>query len=317
MGERTRWRAILVRSAAGALILSGAACTVEKMIPSWPGGAHGFASLSAEDGYLITVQVNGKPVRLRVETGYAGIVLNPEAAARVGLKPSIFENDIRVGPVRVQGESSVAAVTLGSSQHERRLVWFDRPITSVADGIINIADLPYERVTLQLRAAGPAEVATVLPMSPEIFWNLTYIQQVGNRKIAVRFLLEAPETLLTAAAGAHLAETHSGKWGGDAFQHPISLQVSRPVRPMKFNSDLSLGSLRIPRALVRTSDLRGKYVLPTEAEVDPNEIVVTGNRATSKASLNAIIGADNLSGCSSISYTRATRQLTLTCSQRS
>ena len=299
-------------AAIGCLPLLGC-IEVSRMIPGWPGGVGGTLTLPAESGFVVSARINDQPVLLRVETGYAGVVLNPEVAARLGLRESMFENDVRVGPVRVEGETAVVDLTVAGLTDSRRIIWFERSVTSGADGVINIADLPYESVRLQLAQADASDRMVTLRTTPQVFWNLTHVQNVQGRDLTVRFLLGAPHSLLTAAAGAHLSQHHGGAWAGDAYEHPVALEVGRPVRRMSFSRPLSLQGLMIDDALVRTSDLRGRYVLPSDAPADPDEIVVTGNAGRSRASLTVIVGRDHLSRCSSITYERSTRLLTLLC----
>jgi hypothetical protein len=304
---------VSVIPACALLLLALAGCVVSPMIPAWSGAPQEQLTLTRESGFIVPATVNGQPVRLRVETGYAGVVLNPDVAARVRLRESIFENDIMLGPVRVQGHTGVAPLGIGGQSDSRRIVWFDSDITAGADGVINIADLPYASVTLQLGAPRPGEVETSLATIPSPFWNLTHRIQAGREEIIVRFLLEAQDTLLTAAAGAHLAPLHGGSWSGDPFAHTIRFGISRPVRPMAFSRPLLIGNLAIDRALVRTSDFRGNFALPTDPAADPGEVVVTGQGRRTRAQFTAILGADTLSRCSSLTYVGVARTLTLRC----
>jgi hypothetical protein len=45
----------------------------------------------------------------------------------------------------MEGETGVAPVTIGTATDTRRIIWFDKNITTVADGIINMAHLPTSR----------------------------------------------------------------------------------------------------------------------------------------------------------------------------
>jgi predicted aspartyl protease len=56
------------------------------MIPSWPQAAvpQGALILAPESGHIIAAQINGHAVRLRVDPGYEGIVLNRDVAERSG-----------------------------------------------------------------------------------------------------------------------------------------------------------------------------------------------------------------------------------------
>jgi hypothetical protein len=234
------------------------------MIPSWPEAAvpRGALTLAPESGHIVVAQINGHPVRLRVNPGYEGIVLNRDVAERIGLKRSIWENDVLVGPVRMEGETGVAPVTIGTATDTRRIIWFDKNITTVADGIINMAHLPYEQVTLQLREERLGEADIVLPTTPDGFWSITHHQQVGERRIEVRFGLDIPRTVVTASTGAQLAQLHGGAWAGEAFPHVIGFFVERPVRPMTFSRPVTLGGLSFSQALVRGSDFRGATHCP-------------------------------------------------------
>jgi hypothetical protein len=145
------------------------------------------------------------------------------------------------------------------------------------------------------------------------FWSLVYKHRVIDKDVDVRFLLSAPRTLLTAAAAAHLATQHDGNWSGEAMPYLVAFDVTRPVRPMTFGRPIDISGLIVAQALVRTSDFRGQYALPTDASADPSEIIVTGRAGRTSAVLNAIIGQDLLSSCASISYVGATRMLTLLC----
>jgi hypothetical protein len=315
VGGHTRVGMARIFLAGAALLLATACIKISPMIPSWPKAAvpQGALTLAPDSGYIVAAQINGHPVRLRVDPGYSGIVLNPDVAARIGLERSIWENDVMVGPVRMQGETGVAPVTIGTATDTRRITWFDKTITPVADGIINMAHLPYERVTLQLQPERPGEADIALPTLPDGFWSITHHQPVGDRKIEVRFGLDIPRTVMTASTGAKLAELHGGSWAGEVFPHVIGFFVERPVRPMAFARTVTLGGLSFDRALVRGSDWRGRNALPTDPPADPSEIVVTGDKGKTKAVYNALLGRDLLARCSSISYVGASRLLTLRC----
>ena len=288
---------------------------ISPAIPSWPVAPQGELTLAAADDFIIQAQINGHPVRLRVETGYSGVIVNPDVAARVGLVRSMWENDVLVGPVLVQGETGMAPLVIGTARDRRRIVWFEKNITTGADGIINIASLPYSTVTLQLAPPGGDETSFELRTSPNRFWSVTYDHKVGDREVEVRFALDASHTLLTAAAGAHLATQNGGTWAGDASQQRVGFGVSRPARPMQFARPVTFAGFLIDRAVVRTSDFRGgpTNVLPDAGVADRSEIVVTGPHQKSRPLFTAIIGRDYLSTCSSIRYSTSARLLTLRC----
>ena len=82
---------------------------------------------------------------------------------------------------------------------------------------------------------------------------------------------------------------------------------------MAFSRPISIAGFPLSSVLVRTSDFRGRYQLPTEAQPDPNEVVVTGAGRRSRAQLIVALAEDRLEACSSITYQRASQTLVLRC----
>jgi hypothetical protein len=290
-----------------------AGCIISPSIPAWPGPPAGELALAADQQLIVAATVNQLPVRLRVDTAYSGIVLNPGVARRAGLTPSGFKNDIRIGKIRLDGETGVGSLGIGMATARRRFVWFRQDITTGADGVINIAALPHDKVTLRLASPMPGERTMHLQTDPNGFWTVSHGLQSAGENITTWFSLESPRTLLTAAGAAHAAEHHAGTWTGEPIRHLVALGVVRPARPMTFRRPLSVGPLNIDRVLVRTSDFKGNHSLPADPEADPNEIVVTGRGKATRSRLGLIVGQDYLSRCSSITYRKADRILTLSC----
>jgi hypothetical protein len=74
-----------------ALLLAGACIRISPMIPDWPKAVvpQGALTLAPESHHIIEAQINGHEVRLRVDPGYEGIILNRDVAERIGLQRSI------------------------------------------------------------------------------------------------------------------------------------------------------------------------------------------------------------------------------------
>lgn len=277
----------------------------------------GPLSVSSADGFTVAALIEGQPVRLRVDPAIGSIVLNPDVAARLGLKPNflnrIIKPQILVGPERIKGIAGGGSIAIGSWTGKRPIFWFEREVVEGADGVIGIADLPHERVTLVLRPAAARDATFAYAVDTADLLGLVYRFDLGGKEILTRFSLHQPLTQASASAGAVLAEQRGGTWAGEVSLRPILFGVSRPTRPMAFATPLSVKGLVFERLLIRTSDYRGGYVLPTDPPADPNEIVVTGNKAKGKAHLRLTISADRLSTCSSISYATKERRLVLVC----
>jgi len=279
-----------------------------------PPAAASDLTLDAASFYLIDARINGVPVRLRVDPETSGfIILNGEAARRIGMRRSMIGAQAQIGPVRVKGSTKVARVAIGGVTGRRRLVWTDKVSAPDADGLIGPADMPFDRVTFQLRAPAPGERVVALPMKWERSFGLFYPVAFGAQEVRFRFSTMRRDSIATAAAGAVIAALHGGAWIGEPGEQMIKYEVVRPVRPMILAQPASFAGLPLDRFLVRTSDSRGNAVLPSDASADPDEIVVTAERQRQRARYDLSLGMDWLSTCSSLSWDNRARIMTLNC----
>lgn len=268
-----------------------------------PAGAH-----------VIEARINGHPVRLRVDAEAPGyILLNPAAIARVGLRPSMTRARFLVGPIRLTGRTKSTRVTIGTRTDERRVIWIDRDVVTDADGMISPADLPFDRVTMHLRAPGSGEQLFRLPLEFNANSGLFLRQPLGGQEVSFKIAAANPSTLVTAAAGALIAAQHAGTWAGDAQDHPIRFGIARPTRPLILGNVFVVGGLALDRMLVRISDNRGNAVLPPDHEADPDEMIVTADTQRQRARYTVFLGADWLAGCSSMTWDNGARIMTISC----
>jgi hypothetical protein len=282
--------------------------------------------LDRETGFTVPVEMNGVTLRLRVDPAASGLViLNPDAVARARLTPELMRGRpgipgqfirpsyARIGPIGLTGRTRTVNARTAGLPLRVQAIWFDRPAIDGADGLISPALLPYDSVTFRLGAARPDESPVALALDFVTELGLYFPYPLEGRALPVQFSLWKPSSIVTAAAGALLAEGRAGSWAGEADRRPVSFGVLRPVRPMRLLRPLDFGFARVGTVLVRTGDYRGGYALPAEAEADPDEIVVTAERATQAARLHLVLGADQFAACSSLRYERAQRRLTLRC----
>ena len=311
-----------IRGALGAMCCLGlSGCILTSGIPDWEvseevsatGEAPEKVAIDVANDELVDATVNGHAVRLRVEIGHTGLVLNPDTAARLGLLSTV-SGKAMVGPVEVKAYSAVADVTSGPGTSRQRIYWYERSITDGADGIITLADLPYRNVTLRLSPPRAGEVETVLQTMVN-HDSIVYRLPVAGSTIDVRFYLDRDRTTATSAAAAILGESHGGKWSGEERQYPITLGIERAVRPMTLAKPVNIGdagSLDVSQFLARMRDWKGKTELPVDPAQEGQPIVVEGNRG-SRSEYFLTLGRDVLDRCSSVTYERETQILRLRC----
>ena len=92
------------------------------------------------------------------------LLLSPEYAARIGLRPGMLGMRYAVGPVSVTGSSAVTTIDTGSGPRKRRVSWSARPYAAGVDGVIGPGGLAEEVVRFVLRPPRPGEHKVALPM---------------------------------------------------------------------------------------------------------------------------------------------------------
>lgn len=273
-------------------------------------------TLSAADRYILPVEVNGQPLRLRVDPAAPGyVLLNPATVARLGLRGSMIGSVTHVGPVTLKGGSNSVTMRVGAVATKPRAVWIDREVAPGADGMISPEMLPYATVIFELAAARPGEIESRLALDFSRGGGLAHVFPAGERRLGFTFTLAEPHSMSTAAAGVLLATLNGGDWSGPVREEPVRFAVRRPVRPFTLARPLALDAFRLRSFLVRTGDFRGSYQLPADGG-DPDEIVVTAvTKGKQRARLHLSIARDSLAECSSLTYAKAERQFVLRCVQ--
>ncbi len=270
------------------------------------------------DGVLAAT-LNGAPLRMMIDPAATAMPLVTAAAARrAGLKPSFFDFAYRVGPQRITGNSAVARIDVGSGPDKRRVGWSDRPWRSGVDGVIGPGMLDQTVVHFQLRAPQAGEIESRFPLVDqggiEGRWGERFARlDLGGRALRLQFDPQAPATLATAQAGSLVAEELGGTFAGAPRSAPIAFGVARPVRRMQLSQPLAIGSLSLTELDVRTGDFGSAGGIAEQGDADPSEIVVTA-RTKWKAQYDQIkLGRDVLQNCSSITFDRAAKRVTLRC----
>ena len=298
----------------GALLASGCATTTN---PSAPVNE---TVLDATSQYIVQAEARGRPLKLKVDPGAPYFVLLNDKVAKdlrlVGTKAAT----LAVGPMRLKGSTRSEKLTIGGVTASKPVMWVKGQAIGDADGVINPANLPGDRVTLRLQAPQPGEQIIELPMRFDRQRGLYYEFDFGAQLILTRFTLEDSLTTATGAAASVIAKRRSGLWEGGPFVHQVRFGVARPVRRMVLGQPLLVKGFPLNEFAVRIMNDRGSFLLPEKelptAVEDEDGVIVTGknNRNYGAAHFWLMIGSKDLSRCSSIIYDTRAKRMILSCS---
>jgi len=305
----------IAHAGAGAILTTGCTTTANS-------GSVDEAVFDSQSDYIVETVVRGQMLRLKVDPGAPWyVLLNGSAAKRLGLVGTRGAT-FAVGPMRVKGKTRSEKITFGTIEASRPVIWFKGESVRGADGVVNPANIPHDRVTLRFGAPSDAERIIELPMRFDQERGLYHELSFGGQIILTRFTLQDELTTATGAAASVIAKRRNGFWEGDIFTYPVRYGIVRPVRKMVLGEPLSVNGLPLSKLAVRVSDDRGSYYLPEKQVPDPeiedegdDGVVVTGKRGRIYGAPHfwLMIGRDSLIRCSSISYEIRSKKLRLSC----
>ncbi|RNJ62456.1 MAG: hypothetical protein EDM03_13515 [Porphyrobacter sp. IPPAS B-1204] len=277
--------------------------------------------LVLEGDNIITVTINGEPVRLEVSAdSFGSAVINSEVAAWLQLLP-VSQRGWRFGPVVVDGISSVQLVDFGGGPVAMPVSWADRAASRKADGVIGVHHLPYARVTFVL--APPAEGETIqrFPLKRANERGDTRLGTelvVGKKRLMMIFTTQRAENLVTAPTANFIATHLEGGFEPNSDGTAImNFAVERPTRMMRIAEPIMLGDLVIDRFAVRVEDYGDPRRVGEIGENDPRfdkgQILVSRRKGRGKPDLLTRIGRDQIAHCSSLTYDFTVSEIRLSC----
>lgn len=277
--------------------------------------------LVLEGDNIITVMVNGTPLRLEVNADSFGPpVINSDVAARLQLVAET-RRGWRFGNVVVDGMSAVQLVDFGGGPLAKTISWTERFASRKADGMIGVHDLPYARVTFRLAPPTEGETVQRFPMKrsgSEAEARLGTEVVVGTKKLMMIFALQRAENLITAPTANFIATHQEGGFepGSDGTAI-MNFAVERPTRIMRVAEPIMLGDLPIDRFAVRVEDYgdpkRVGEIGANDPRFDKSQILVSRRKGRGRPDLLTRIGCDQIGHCSRITYDLAQNEIRLSC----
>lgn len=275
----------------------------------WPSGAAAQTELTlrADPVPIVTVEINGVPVNLEVDTQSAQgvVVINTATARRLGLRPAMLGR-MRIGidgsDTMVVGRVARPSIVFPGGAQVRAVVGiFGVPVSNRADGVIGVDTLPYETVTIVLGDATPAERSIVLTTLNPGSWRTR--SQVGGHTYVIGFHLERAATVFNRRASDVLDQAGLLHAEGDIVQGATILGLTTAMQPVR--TDVRVEGLALGTTLARID-------VPLLGALEEDAVVVTASTAPS-SSPAIFLGREALSHCASITSSRSARTLTLRC----
>ncbi len=310
---------------ATAMMLAAPVAAMAEQAPQLTGPAPAALPLPdelvLEGPNIVTATINGVPLRLEVSAeAFGPPVLNPDAAARIGLVAT-GERGWRYGPVVVLGQSAEAVADFGAGPVPLPVAWADRPAAASADGVIGVHHMPYARVTFVLRSPAPAETVEAFPLKRtggRVNTRLGTEVGVGKKKLMMIFVPERRENLITAPTANFIATHREGGFEPGAQGTALmDFAVERPTRTMRIAEPIPLGSLTVDRFAVRIEDYgepkRVGEIAADDPRFDPNTILVSRRKGRGRPDLLTRIGGAQIAHCSTLTYDLEKSEIRLSC----
>jgi hypothetical protein len=312
---------VLIAMLAALLPLTPAAATPPVAAPAAPAPASLPEELVLSGDNIITVWLNGVPVRLEVTAeAFGPPVINPDIAVQLQLLAT-FRRNWLFGPVEVEGGGASLALDFGAGALPVPVTWARQNVTERADGIIGVHHLPYARVTFTLAPPGPAETVQRFALKRSEDRQATRIGTevtIGKKALMMIFVPERRENLITAPTANFIATHHDGGFepGSDGTA-VLNFAVARPTRVMRIAQPIELGDLLIDRFAVRVEDYGDPKQVGEIGENDPRfergRILVSRRKGRGKPDLLTRLGRDQIAHCSQLTYDLAQAEIRLSC----
>jgi hypothetical protein len=270
------------------------------------GSAPTTLELDARNGPpVIDAVVDGRTVRLEVEPDLApAIILNRTVAERLGIRPALTRRmtvslDERTS---VRGRLSAARFSLANGMRLQAPVGlFALPVTDAADGVIGLAALPQDVITVRLGPAQPGERRLQAPLNGPraIFASV----QNEDERISIAYRFRTPQSVLDSRATRLLGVFGQLTVQGGLTRYEVVLGLGTRAQPV--TSRFQPLGLDLGTTLAETD-------APIEGALEPGTVVVLGSRRTPMPP-RITLGRNALRACSSLVIDRPGGTLTLSC----
>ena len=271
----------------------------------------------------IPVRIKAVDLDIRLALSFDSvIIINPQPAARAGLKPfpligkRTFKSAFVPGGEATFRGNLFGITPRGVAKSTLPVIWVDKVIAADAEGVLAVSAMKADQIVFNLGPQAPN--ARVYTVSRKGKGDAAMRVKVGDETINVALELNSPDTVMNARAAAALANAGLVKRNGDVgFWQPfpgVALPFERMTpAPGATIVGLPLGKpgVRITEAQAKELDARARAGTST-ADDDDDAITVTASRRKGRDPW-ILIGRDVLGDCSRIVFDRPGKAWVLTC----
>ena len=221
-----------------------------------------------------------------------------------------------IGPVKIRGQQRPAKISLGGRTYNEMVQWFQTDIHKFGEALAGPYAIPAPVIRFTLRPAQPGETRFSMPLMADDERKVASTRMVfGKKKVYFAFAPHFETTLASAAAGAVIAQNNGGEFVGDPKPVVVAFNVARPARPVQLKTPIAFGPIALSKLLVRSRDYGDTSVIKEAklAGASEDEILVQAKRKGTSPEYFVYVGNDVLKNCSSITYDKPGKTVTLSC----
>jgi len=250
------------------------------------------------------------------------LIVNPQPAARAGLKPfpligkRTFKSAFVPGGEATFRGNLFGITPRGNNRSTALVIWVDKPIANDAEGVLATSLIKGDTITFNLGPQAPGALVYTIPRKGG---GVMLKTRIGDEDINIALELNSPDTVMNARAAAALASAGLVRRNGQlGFWQPLA-GVSLPFERMTPAPGATLIGLPIGHPAVRITEAQAKKLdalakAGTSTAIDDDDtITVTASSKKKGRDPWILIGRDVLGKCSRIVFDRPGKAWVLTC----
>lgn len=281
-------------------------------------------AISPNGNPYLPVMVKNATLNIRIALSYdQGLVLNPAAVQRAGVKPFPIIGKFSLDNTPFASGKTVIRFNLGTATPQglpgRKvpIAWLETPTAADADGILPVGSLSADRIDIVRGDTPPGSQTIVIPKKGK--GEAMIRTRIGGEEVNVSLELNIPTTVMNARAGAALIKAGMASRVAEiGYWRPFPA-VSLPMQSLAGKPGLTIAGLPMRRLSVRVSESEARAIdaqaRGTSTDKDDEDTITVAADRKQRRGRDPwlLIGRDVLDDCSRITFDRPGERWVLTC----